>query len=88
VNPDSVYWNVNQATRFAVVAKDNSKPVWVRWVAVFCLVYVISPIDFLPDIIPVIGWLDDIIVILTTVTSILSALRNSRTSVPPVLPRQ
>ncbi|HOC77795.1 MAG TPA: DUF1232 domain-containing protein [Methanofastidiosum sp.] len=28
------------------------------------LLYVISPIDFIPDFIPVIGWIDDIIAIL------------------------
>jgi uncharacterized membrane protein YkvA (DUF1232 family) len=27
---------------------------------VLCLLYVLSPIDFLPDVIPVVGWLDDI----------------------------
>ncbi|HNZ87782.1 MAG TPA: DUF1232 domain-containing protein [Methanofastidiosum sp.] len=32
------------------------------------LLYVISPIDFIPDFIPVIGWIDDIIAILIGVS--------------------
>ncbi len=32
------------------------------------LIYVISPIDFIPDFIPVIGWVDDIIAILIGVS--------------------
>lgn len=29
--------------------------------AVFLIFYIISPIDLIPDIIPVVGWIDDII---------------------------
>jgi len=29
--------------------------------AIFTLLYILSPIDFIPDVIPVIGWIDDII---------------------------
>jgi uncharacterized membrane protein YkvA (DUF1232 family) len=35
---------------------------WMEKIFVFgaWLIYVISPIDFLPDFVPVIGWLDDV----------------------------
>jgi uncharacterized membrane protein YkvA (DUF1232 family) len=29
-------------------------------VVILCLLYVLSPIDFLPDVVPVLGWLDDL----------------------------
>lgn len=34
----------------------------VKWVIVAILaLYIISPIDLMPDFIPIIGWIDDII---------------------------
>lgn len=34
----------------------------VKWVIVAVLaLYIISPIDFIPDFIPIVGWIDDII---------------------------
>lgn len=39
------------------------------------VLYVISPIDFVPDIAVVIGWLDDLAVAATATTSLLLAYR-------------
>ena len=25
-----------------------------------CVIYIISPIDFMPDVFPIIGWVDDV----------------------------
>ncbi len=36
--------------------KGNS---FVLWVLVLAILYIISPIDFIPDAIPVVGWVDD-----------------------------
>jgi uncharacterized membrane protein YkvA (DUF1232 family) len=38
-------------------------PVWVIGSVVFALLYVLSPIDLIPDFIPVIGLLDDAVVL-------------------------
>ena len=38
-------------------------PVWVISAAVFALLYVLSPIDLIPDIIPVLGLTDDVAVL-------------------------
>jgi uncharacterized membrane protein YkvA (DUF1232 family) len=32
------------------------------------LIYIISPIDFIPDFIPVIGWIDDIVALLIAIS--------------------
>jgi hypothetical protein len=34
-------------------------PLWVILIIVLVLVYIISPLDFVPDVFPVLGWLDD-----------------------------
>lgn len=39
---------------------DREAPLWPRILAVLTLAYVILPFDAIPDVIPVIGWLDDI----------------------------
>lgn len=33
-------------------------------IAIIVIIYVISPIDVIPDIIPIIGWIDDLIVLI------------------------
>jgi uncharacterized membrane protein YkvA (DUF1232 family) len=34
----------------------------VKWlVIVLCAIYIVSPIDFIPDVIPVLGWGDDVV---------------------------
>ena len=39
---------------------DREAPLWPKILAVLTLAYVILPFDAIPDVIPVIGWLDDI----------------------------
>ena len=34
-------------------------PLWVILIIALVLVYIISPLDFVPDVFPVLGWLDD-----------------------------
>ena len=44
-------------------ARDPRTPVLVRALAIVVAAYALSPIDLIPDFIPVIGYLDDIILI-------------------------
>lgn len=34
-----------------------------KWIAVFVVAYALSPIDLIPDFIPVLGYLDDVIIL-------------------------
>ena len=45
------------------VARDPRVPRWVRAVPVLVAVYLVIPLDIIPDFIPVVGQLDDIIII-------------------------
>ncbi len=40
--------------------KDPNVAPWRKAVAVFAVLYALSPVDLIPDVLPVIGWLDDV----------------------------
>jgi len=44
-------------------ARDPRTPWFVRMIALFVAAYALSPIDLIPDFIPVLGYLDDLILI-------------------------
>ncbi len=44
-------------------ARDSRTPFWVRLLAAMVAAYALSPIDLIPDFIPVIGYLDDLVLI-------------------------
>lgn len=44
-------------------ARDPRTPVLVRLLALFVAAYALSPIDLIPDFIPVLGYLDDIVLV-------------------------
>jgi len=44
-------------------ACDPRTPMWVRLTAAMVAAYALSPIDLIPDFIPVIGYLDDLVLI-------------------------
>jgi uncharacterized membrane protein YkvA (DUF1232 family) len=44
-------------------ARDKRTPLFVRLIALIVAAYALSPIDLIPDFIPIIGYLDDLILI-------------------------
>jgi uncharacterized membrane protein YkvA (DUF1232 family) len=69
---------VNRQVRLATTANDPSKPKLVRIVCALALVYVIFPFDFLPDLMPVVGWIDDALVIVSAVSWFLSQRKKAK----------
>lgn len=45
------------------VLKDDRTPRIARWLLGIAVVYVLSPIDLIPDFVPVMGQLDDLLVV-------------------------
>lgn len=45
------------------VARDPQTPTLVRWLAIVVAAYALSPIDLIPDFIPILGYLDDVILL-------------------------
>jgi len=38
-------------------------PGWLKWAAIGLVAYVLSPVDFIPDMLPIVGWLDDAVLV-------------------------
>jgi len=51
---------------------DNGIPSAIKSYILLGLVYLISPIDFLPDIIPVVGFVDDLLVLVVLLNKIIN----------------
>ena len=46
-----------------LAARDPRVPWYARLLAVAVAAYALSPIDLIPDFVPVLGWLDDLIIV-------------------------
>lgn len=52
----------NEAFALYIAAKDPRTPWYARALALFVVAHTVSPMDLIPDFIPVIGYLDDLII--------------------------
>ncbi|MFO7768039.1 MAG: YkvA family protein [bacterium] len=50
-------------------------PTSTIWALMFALVYVVSPVDVIPDVVPGLGWLDDAFVVGLVIRAIRKDLR-------------
>ena len=57
---------------------DERVPLWQKAIPVAAALYLVSPLDLIPDVLPVVGQLDDLAVL-------LGSLRLFRSLVPPAL---
>ncbi len=55
---------VRQARLIWRLMLDSRVPTWTKLILPASLVYVVSPIDLIPDVIPVLGQLDDLAIII------------------------
>lgn len=53
----------NEAFAVYLAAKDPRTPWYAKTVAFITIVYAFSPIDLIPDFIPVLGYLDDLLIV-------------------------
>lgn len=44
-------------------ARNPATPRWLRWFAIAIAAYALSPIDLIPDFIPILGYLDDLLIV-------------------------
>jgi uncharacterized membrane protein YkvA (DUF1232 family) len=43
--------------------QDKRTGIWSKVTAVVAIIYLLSPIDLIPDVIPFFGWLDDLVLV-------------------------
>ncbi|HAX77812.1 MAG TPA: hypothetical protein DCY88_18725 [Cyanobacteria bacterium UBA11372] len=63
---------IEALTKLALDPKAAPK---AKALAIACLLYVISPLDAIPDVLPVVGWSDDIALIVATVSQLAVELK-------------
>lgn len=61
--------------------RDRKKGRWPRIVSILALIYLILPVDLVADFIPFFGLIDDMLVVLTAIATILKSLKNFKKSV-------
>jgi len=61
----TVLWTVlrGDARRLWFAVRHPAAPAWLKVGAALIVLYVVSPIDLIPDVLPVIGFVDDLIVV-------------------------
>lgn len=53
---------------------DPRVPAWIKILPFLAIIYVLSPLDFLPDPIIILGWIDDITIALVLVGKAIQGL--------------
>ena len=59
----------------AATSGEYPLPAWAIAAIIGAIIYVISPIDAVPDIIPVAGWLDDSVVVAAAVKALEEVIK-------------
>ena len=75
----TVLWNVvrGDARLLWFAVRHPAAPAWLKVGAALVVVYLISPIDLLPDAIPFVGLLDDIVLVPLAIRWLLNRLPSS-----------
>jgi uncharacterized membrane protein YkvA (DUF1232 family) len=47
-------------SRFFRYLRDGRVPLWKKLAGLLAVVYFLSPVDAIPDILPILGWFDDL----------------------------
>lgn len=72
----SLIWTLvrGDARRLWFALRHPAAPGWLKWASAGLLLYLLSPLDLLPDALPVIGLVDDLVLLPLAVHWLLSRL--------------
>lgn len=60
---DKIAWVKRTLPALYLAFRHKDTPWYAKTVAIIAVVYAISPIDLIPDVIPVLGYLDDLLIL-------------------------
>ena len=63
-----------RARRLWRALKHPASPAWLKWAVAGLALYLLSPVDLLPDVIPVLGLVDDLVLIPLAIRALLNRL--------------
>lgn len=75
--------NINIKEVFQALFSKES-PIYVKAILIFAMVYVISPLDIIPDVFAVVGWVDDVAVVTGLVALAMNLLEKHKLAHSPV----
>jgi len=69
-------WRVvrTDARRLWFALRHPDAPAWLKIGTALIVLYVLSPIDLIPDAIPVLGWIDDLVIVPFAIRFLLDRL--------------
>ena len=72
----TVLWTVlrGDARRLWFVVRHPAAPAWLKVGTALIVLYVVSPIDLIPDVLPVVGVVDDLIIVPLAIRWLLARL--------------
>lgn len=72
----AVLWTLvrGDARRLWIALRHPAAPSWLKWGTAAIALYLISPIDLIPDALPIIGIVDDLIIVPAAIRWLLNRL--------------
>lgn len=70
-------------SRFVRYLRDGRVPLWKKLAGLLAVVYFLSPVDAIPDFIPILGWLDDLGVLSAAAFWMVKQVQQYRTEPAP-----
>ena len=74
----TLLWTVvrGDARQLWYALRQPSAPTWLKVGTALIVLYVLSPIDLIPDVIPVLGLMDDVVLVPLAIRFLLKRLEN------------
>ena len=72
----TLLWSLvrGDARRLWFAVRHPDAPGWLKLGTALIVLYVVSPIDLIPDVVPVIGWVDDLVLVPMAIRWLLNRL--------------